>query len=134
MIIDFIAFVTNGFLILVNKPDDDIKSRCINLVCINIFNYLIFVFSILYMWLISSGIFEYSKLFLAVFTVLLIFLIFVLVKKRYMLSYESIIEGYKNKYSYSNLIICLLFIAIFFIPIFGIGFGIVILRDLLYNI
>lgn len=134
MIIDFITFVTNGVLILVNKPDDDIKNRCINLVCINIFNYLILVFLILYMWLISRGVFEYSKLFLAVFTILLIFLIFVLVKKRYMLSYESIIEGYKNKYSYSNLIISLLFIMIFFIPIFGIGFGIVILRDLLYNI
>jgi len=134
MIIDFITFVTNGFLILVNKPNDDIKSRCINLVCINIFNYFIFVFSILYMWLISSDIFEYNKLFFAVFVIALIFLIFLLVKKRYILSYESVIGRYKNKYSFSNFIFSLSFIVIFFTPIFGIGFGIVILRHLLYNI
>jgi hypothetical protein len=134
MIIDFITFVTNGFLILVNKPNDDIKSRCINLVCINIFNYLIFVFSILYMWLISSGVFDYNKLFFALFVIVLIFLIFFLVRKRYFFSYESVIGRYKNKYRFSSFKVSLLFAVIFFTPIFGIGFGIVLFRHLLYNI
>lgn len=134
MIIDFITFVTNEFLILVNRPDDDIKNRCINLVCLSIFNYIIFVFSIIYMWSISRGIFEYSKLFFTVFVIILILLIFFLVKRRYNLNYELVIEKYKGKYIFSKFIISLLFIAIFFTPIFGIGIGIVILRDFLYNI
>lgn len=133
MIIDFITFITNRFLIIVNKAEDDIKNRCINLVCINTFNYLIFVFSIFYMWLISSLIIEYNKLFFSLFVILLFFLIFLMLRRRYMVSYGSVIEKYKNKYSFNNHIISFLFIIIFFTPIFGIGFGMVILRDLLYH-
>lgn len=133
MIIDFMIFLTNGFLILVNRSDEDIKSRCIYVVAINVFNYVFLALSIVYMWLISNGTVSYRKLLYGVFAISIALLIFILIRKRYDAVYEAVVEKYTEKYNIGKFMICLLFLLIFLSPIFGIGIGMQVLRSVLYG-
>lgn len=134
MAIKFMIFITDNFLRMVNNSNDDIKTRCKYVVSINLFNYVILIFCILYMWLISAHILVYSQIFVVISSMFALAGIYVFLKIKYFSQYQTVIDSFEGKYSFSKLKSSLLFAIIFFAPILGIGFGISILRSMFYNI
>lgn len=129
---DFMTFITTRALELANRSLSDKKSRSLNLIAINIFNYLICVITYFYMWLIGNHYVQFNSLFFKLPFFILFGLSFILIHRKYKFNYERTIQVYSKKYVYSKSKISVLFIIIFFTPIVGIGLAVTIVRDWLY--
>lgn len=129
-IIEYLIYVTHNFLILLKKVNDrDIKGRCINGVAIIIFLFCFLVFSIIYVLFIRITMLSFSETIYFVACISTFMLSFNAVNRRYRDIYESTVEILDNRLKYGKSKIIIIFVFIWFIPIFSFWGGVLLLKQ-----
>lgn len=132
--LDYILYITHSFLLIVKKlNNEDIEGRSKNALAIMVFLISLLLSAIVYGLGISTKLISYNKPVIFVFGIGLFFLIRYLIFKRYKTQYYEVVDTLKNQFSYSNKRVVFSFLILWFIPIFLLWIGVIILRQFIYH-
>lgn len=132
IVFDYLIYIIHTFLMLLKKVNEyDVKGRAINALAIIIFFLCFLIISILYIILISNGWLTFSKPVYFLICIISFLIIFRMINRRYRNQYELIIEGLDRRFNYKKTTIVLIFLLVWFIPIFSFWGGILLFRQLL---
>jgi len=133
--LDYILYITHSFLLIVKKlNNEDIEGRSKNALAIMVFLIGLLLSSIAYGLGISSRLISYNKPVIFIYGIVLFFVVRYLIFKRYKNQYNEVIETLTNKFTYTKTRIVLSFLIFWFIPIFLLWIGIIILRQSIYQL
>lgn len=130
--LDYILYVIHCFLLIVKKfNNEDIEGRSKNTLAIMVFLVSLLLSAIVYSLCISNKWIPYNKT-IIFFGIALFFLIRYFIFKRYKTQYYKVVETLKCQFSYSNKRIVFSFFILWFIPIFLLWIGVIIIRQFIH--
>lgn len=135
MILDFLMFVTYRFLTRMKRfSPKNIVLRTFNIVSVMIANIVLFLFSIIFMFLIKLKAINYGAPLVIALVCLLWLLVFIVVRRKYRKVFRKAMRERIGKYPFSEGKNTVLFFCCFFGSFIIIGCGVLFLRRLIYGI
>ncbi len=132
--LNYILYITHCFLLIFKKlNNEDIEGRTKNALALMLFFPSLFLFFFVYMISISTELFSYNKIVIFIFTISIFLTLRYLIFKRYKTQYYEVVESLKIQFSYSNKRVVFSFLILWFIPIFLLWIGVIILRQFIYH-
>lgn len=118
-LIDFLLIVIHKFLILLkNLNSKDIRQRTVNTLSFIIFFIAFLLLTVALIYLKYLKLFEVNRLIYFMLCLVLLSLIYLKIKKLYYYRFEEKLLLLEKQYTFSKLKTVLLFICIWFFPIF----------------
>ena len=134
MILNFFLFITHSALIIMKKANPKgMILRSLNIVSVMVCNFLTFIFSVFYMFLISGRILQYNKIF-AITTILVLWAaVFIYMRKKYQKDYRNKMKEALDKCPINNSRIILLFFGCFLASFLIVGLGVLCIHKYLHE-
>lgn len=134
MILDLLMFITHSFLMLIKRANPKgIVLRSLNIVSVMIANILVFLFSVVYMFLISLKLIGYSRPLVVTIILLLWLMAFIGMRWKYRNVYSKVIKKATGRYPFSDRKITVLFFVCFLTSFIIVGFGVLCFRMYFYG-
>lgn len=132
---NFILYVTHHFLSLMRKANqDDLKGRVKGALTMMLFLTSLQIFATFYALGINFKLYPYNKSTIFIIAFILFLVIRYFVVNYYSTRYDEVLIGLNQKLVYSKSKIIFYFLFFWFTPIFFVGFGMILIRKLLFHL
>ena len=133
--LDYILYIIHSFLLIFKKVNNqDIEGRSKTTLTMICFLIGLLIASIVYGFFIFNKVIIHNKIVIYVLGICLFLTFRYLIFKSYRLRYYKVVDSLKTKFPHSKKRIILTFSIVWFMSVFLLWFGIILIRKMIYNI